>query len=271
MKKAIIPILMILSILLFMPYASAYRVYITWNSNLEEYGQIVYHCNDSTCSDVNENPVFKYTTNTKRSVTDLNTNGNQYHAIYFYKKGYVPKALILQTWAGVMDSKNLKWAKKQDTKAEITSLILSTQNLQVGEPVTITASIKSPFDSSNAAQGTPEYVPPVLIEEHYSALTKVFISVVDSQNTILTTHPEQANILMDQSYQVEYKWVPEKPGNYKFLVTTEVIDNQVDKKTMKPQVREVEFVVMPQIIIPPLNAVIDSPLSDQIIYQGDSV
>lgn len=273
MKKGIIPIFIILSILLCTPLVSAYDILIRWESNRAGYNQLVYHCNDSMCSDVDPEPLIEHYTETIEEFTLIQTQegGTQYHAFYFYKSGYAPNSFILTTHRRTEDYQNfdiIDFQKIEDTRADIDALTISNSNPQAGDEVTVTATIASAFSMATADSGIPEFIPPEL-NEYYSSLIDVYISIVDSEDNIVDTHVEQLDIFVDETQDTTYTWTATEAGEYRAVVTTEVADEQADQDSMQPQLQEQPFTIFSGTTT--INAVIDSPTQDQTINQGERI
>lgn len=260
MKKLI---LLILGILLFIPFASAYNVDIKWDSDLDGYNQRVYHCTDALCSAV-DSLVLETSTQTDKTGTFFTAQGTQSYAVYFYKQGYVPKGIILTTWGDLTASKRLAWSRKSDVSAQIKSVVLSSEP-KAGEPLTFKVDVESAFHSSEGAQGTPSYIPPDLMDDYYSSLISVKFSVFNEGDSTIVSYEAGVNIPVDSHETIAYTITPKTAGKAVATVTTQVIDDQV--ASYKEQTIQTDFTISGSADNPP-NALIDSPADNQEFIIG---
>jgi PKD repeat protein len=268
MKKNAIIFVFALGFVLLAGLASAYSIEITWASSLAGFSERWYECTEPTCSSVNPTPVLKSSTNEKTATSTLEAEGEKYYSVYLYKEGYIPKNIILKTWGLYRNTFYPIWAKKQDTKAEITSTSVP-ENFTVGTPAQITAAIGSAFHFSERGTKTSSYIPQDLVGEHYSSLTSIKFSVADINGREVASYSTQANIPIDKTSDVSYFWTPSAKGEYTITITTNVIDSQAEQETAIPQstqtgviVREAESQDFPP------ETFIDKPQGNPTIPKG---
>jgi hypothetical protein len=63
-------------------------------------------------------------------------------------------------------------------------------------------------------------------EDYYSVDTKVILEIRDENNDLIHTDSKDLTILMETSKNLQFKWTPEKAGEYKAVIKTRVTDCQ---------------------------------------------
>jgi len=268
-------VFIILATILIAPFVKAYTINVEFESALSGYSIRWYECRDPTCSSVYTSPIIQQTAEAKKITTSLSISGNEkkYYSIYAYKQGYIPKNILI--WADDEHRTgkiNLLFDKKQNTRAEIKEVTLSDKTPKIGEELKITADIESAFHFSERGLSTSSYIPEDLVEEYYSALTNVELSITNSDGSEIYTNSLDLNIPIDQIQTAGYTWIPEKAGNYIIRITTNVIDTQADQSTTQLQTKSIPFTISStQEEDNPPNAVIIYPQGNQEIYQQETM
>ncbi len=224
--------------LIAIPAVLALVASIKWTGNVNDFNGQVYHCNDAECDavgpkilDLVSENLFNDEDETRQGskiVTrfDILSGQNDYHAAYFSKACYVPNGFIVETLGGgnFFKRQDITFNQKEACSSELVALELSDNEINIGDVLTVTTNVKSAFSSSNAAAGTPGFIPDELKEEHYSSLIKARFEVIDSNNNILAYEEKEVNLLLDDSQDVSFSWTANDDGDFKARIKTSVID-----------------------------------------------
>ncbi len=211
---------------------AAVNVDIKWTADVTHYNAKLFHCADFSCSNIIGEKMQDIDSGDSNEIVTSFTaasNANDYHATYFTKQCFVPKGLIIATDGrkNFTREEGLGFNKKFDCSSEIESLLIANKDeIFVNQELFLTAVVRSAFKSSGAASGVPTFRPEELVNgKFYSSDVKIRFEVLPLlDDNVLHSEEKTVSILLDDSEDVIFKWVPIAPGTYRARVTTIVID-----------------------------------------------
>ena len=193
---------------------------------------VTYLCLDSVCDDVGDEPLYQVTGNKNVITLTYPTNLlNSGYAVYSFKTGYVPIESYV-TWAGTGNAPDqiLTFYKIENAHALVDNFVV-TNDAKVNIPLVIEVPASLDTDTHSAFHNNQEsrirHVPQDYLD-FYSADTEVTLTILDAAGTQVYTETQEVEIYMDSLENVEFSWTPTAEGLHTAVVTTEVVDNQVE-------------------------------------------
>ncbi len=216
MKKKILAV-GILFLLLVSALVSAYPVVIRLFGNHGDFHTDVYHCHAYPCSSLDQKIATDYGNPNEYTISSSDAgSGMQYFAEYNYMDCYIPQTYIVdtdeQTGEGPW-SYDVNFVKGQDCAAPVRSISMNPSNPQVGDTVTITASIEASHDYP-ASKG-PQTVPSELVFPHFASTVDIHFYADDE-----VQKSEMAQIPFGVTKDFTYTYTITQPGEHNFSVHT---------------------------------------------------
>jgi len=210
----------IIIFLLLMPVVVAYNLNTNINSNLPDFHTDVYRCTDgSACNAI----IYFASVNsggTTNSYT-LTGTGNHYYTEYDYKSCYAPHIYQTHIWDPYSGTDNyaITLAKKPNCTSTINTITMSSNNITLGQAVTITVDAQSAFEYPNGIPTTTAI--PAAIAAEYSPTTaiKLFANKVEIGQLV-------QEILIGESRNYTFTFTPLKAGTYTISTDSDVTDCQ---------------------------------------------
>lgn len=198
---------------------------------------LVMTCGDALCTESTiKTPTFKNTGNSNDSPpnTDIKISYPTIqetpsgYALYFYKSGYLPLEYFVKAYSDGTRTVQIPFEKKQVCSAQIDDFqIINVAKPNIPLVINMRASLDATTHSAFATNlNTPYYTPPQYVEEFYSAQTKIELKIYDSNNNIVFSQQKTVNIRADKSVDVSFTWIPNKSGEYRAVISTDVTDDQ---------------------------------------------
>lgn len=253
--------------------AEARSIQSTWVSSGSGYDADAYHCTDTNrCSAVSGQAYDSYVSGTTAYISysvAVPTGQAYMGSYYFTKECYIPKEFWLKCTTDCTITTNIgSFNKKANCKSAINSWSVSSPR-EIGTPIDIDASLKSAFSNPYTI---PDYVPPALIDEHYSSEIDATLTVKRG-SSVVYTDVESVNIPWDGSEGVSYSWTPSECGSYTITLETTVPDCQCsstvkDTKTVSFEIPcadnppEIDVEIEPKPSYPEDNLACNADVSD---------
>lgn len=155
------------------------------------------------------------------------------YALYYVSPGYVPLEYVA-TWhsygddAAYFQDLNIDFYKLSGCRAVIDEFTV-TNTAYPNVPVVINmvtgmdATLMSAF---GLADNELEYIPPQYIDEYYSAEIEVTLRIYNSADSLVYTETQEFNVFADEYQDVSFTWIPGMEGQFRAVITTEVVDDQ---------------------------------------------
>ncbi|MBS3097669.1 hypothetical protein J4209_02630 [Candidatus Woesearchaeota archaeon] len=213
-KKEISSIIVILLLIFNTTFVSAYPVTIRLTANVGDFYTDVYRCSSPNC-----NGITFYSSNYGNpNLYTVAGSGTQYFAEYDYLNCYLSQKYTMNftgsTGPGPWDY-DVNFVKKNSCNSTINSVVISDNNVVVGEVVAVTANIRSAFDDPSAP---PNKVP--------SALNSYFSSdiIIELRINGAAVDTRNVDIFMGANQDVQLTWIPASTGTYSVEIVTNVND-----------------------------------------------
>lgn len=214
MKIKLFLLVFVLSIL---PLVNAYNVEVNVNSNLNDFNTAVYGCSTSECSTISFYDLIN--SKTTKNIYDLIGSGDKYYLGFDYKECYAPHIYRNHVWDSYSSKEifSITLAQKSECKALIDYALMSENEINLGESITITTNVDSAF-------GYPSGIPttttiPESIYEEYSSNTKIELYAND-----VLVDSKESEILIGTRKEISFSWKPSSIGNYEIKIKTIVND-----------------------------------------------
>lgn len=172
---------------------------------------------------------------------------NYGYALYYYKDGYIPWESN-PNWFGTDPSDpkgpyNVYLSKKEACSSKVEELTIKNSE-RPNTPVVF--SVKANVDTKtksaiNEGSGPLKAVPQEL-KPQYSVRTLVSIAVYDENNLPIFNDKKEVSIGFSQLGDTEFSFTPQSAGDYRAVVTTNVVDDKCSSSV--PESKEKEFFVL---------------------------
>ena len=216
----------------------AYDVSIEWDMNQPDYDVEVYQCIDSICSDVyNATPIINDTSSTDVYTTNYTTTGEQYHAVYFYKQGYLVNNYLVHTWNDFISTYSSMFYIKENSTAPILNITTNAPLASAtARNVEINVDVESAFKTPANDSGMPIYAPitPAYLDWFTSEIQVTLTAVHSDPTIIIPDLIRILNITESTSEIVPFNLNNMPLGNLTYTITTIVLDNTCNLSTVIP-------------------------------------
>lgn len=223
------------------------------NTPLSDVDGLVMTCGDALCTESTiKTPKFTnfgnsndFAPNTDLVISYPTVQETQSgYAVYFYKSGYLPMESFVKASGDGTRDRNIGFVKKEVCSAQIDNFqIINVAKPNIPLVINMRASLDATTHSAFATNlNTPYFTPPQFVDEFYSAQVKIELNIYDSNNNVVFTASKTVNIQADNTIDVSFRWTPTKAGEYKAVISTDVVDDQC--ASSKPQQSTKEFDVL---------------------------
>ncbi len=193
---------------------------------------------------VNNPPVMNSGSSDKLNIIYPTTLQSPFgYGLYFYKDGYIPYEGNA-TWngTGTVDAWTNYLAKAKSCSAPIMNLTM-LNNVYKNMPLIIDMDTTLDADTFAAIKsaGPLDYVPPKLLDKHYSVDTSVTLVIKNGNGDVVHTNTTNVLIPYSGSKHVRFTWTPTTEDTYTAFVTTGVPDAKCVQETVIPQTQSKVF------------------------------
>lgn len=170
---------------------------------------------------------------------DSTEDNPDYYDHFIFKECYLPKEFTEYVWGGDEHLEyNNTFNKAKSCHSPIDSFSVTNDN-HPNEPVVVDVSTSLEADAHSAFTDAELGWFPEGYEEHYSAETEIIVEILH-EGDVVYTDSKDANIMMDESENVEFSWTPEMEGDFTARIKTDVTDCQCESSEVEQSSKEFE-------------------------------
>jgi len=207
---------LLLSLLLCIVFVSAYPVAFNFNTDDGHFQGSVDHCTNGNCNVIDQHIATTSGNPNSFSLPNLGS-GTQYFALYFYQECTAPHIYRTDVDEATGNGPWEYWIdfnKKSNCKSLIDSLAISSDEVYIGEPITVTTSVSSAFWFNQYVHTLPNP-----LRDDYDSTVKVKLKVND-----VLIDQQDIDVVINEYEQVEFIYYPQTTGQKEIKIVTKLPD-----------------------------------------------
>lgn len=201
-----------------------------------------------TLADVNNPPVLSSGSSDSMNIVYPTISQSSFgYGVYVYKEGYIGLE-VNATWygTGVAPARTYYLAKKQSCFATVANFtVVNDAYENIPLVVNVEANLSADTLAAIRSAGPLEFVPPQLLDVHYSVNTSITLVIKNSTGAVVQANTTYVMIPYSGSKHVAFTWTPAVNGTYTANVTTGVPDAKCIQDSVIPQAESKAFTVWP--------------------------
>ena len=211
------------------------------SAGLTNVQMLMYKCSDSDCTSITQKlQDINSGSSNYLSFEYPTTSTKTYYLKWYLKDCYLPRYYIsFSSGSGRSWSNYYYFNKATSCYSPISSFsILNSENINEPIIIDVKADIKASSTTSAFSKKASVYYPPEAI---IYAETKVVLKIFNSNDNLVFSDSKVYNIMADTSQDIRFEWTPDIAGDFRAVLTTDVIDCQCQSSS--PQSAEKQFSV----------------------------
>ncbi len=211
------------------------------NNPVTQVQGVVYKCQDTNCVNVG-NKIFDQNSggSNKLVIPFPSTNNIVYYGEYFYANCFIPKEFRVFSQGDGAITYNNFFNQAKNCRSPVSIKVVNSGF--VNEPIVIgiDADISTTTQSAFRENQQPPFFTPNGFDDHYSAETKLKITVKDASNTVVFSKTKNLNLRMDSTDKRTFTFTPASTGQFTVEATTDVTDCQCSSKVNQASTKVIQ-------------------------------